>query len=143
MAVEFRSGLDAPWYDGKDGCDRLRVKFVGYGDDHDEVYEVSELSSFNDIDEFRRRFRQVSVQVQDTECVSAATNTAPFSQHYHHQCLKEMSREGSDEVQFSRVPGGVQEPPVHFRLRAHLASTPPTRRIARLSTPPSSSSLHI
>ncbi|KAM1346708.1 hypothetical protein ACFX13_036732 [Malus domestica] len=50
-----------------------------------------------------------------------------------------MGREGSDEVQFSRVPGGVQEPRVHFRLRAHLASTPPTSRIARLTTPPSGS----
>ncbi|KAM1032279.1 hypothetical protein ACFX2I_035872 [Malus domestica] len=49
-----------------------------------------------------------------------------------------MGREGSDEVQFSRVPGGVQEPRVHFRLRAHLASTP-TSRIARLTTPPSGS----
>ncbi|RXH86725.1 hypothetical protein DVH24_021998 [Malus domestica] len=50
-----------------------------------------------------------------------------------------MGREGSDEVQFSRVPGGVQEPRVHFRLRAHLASTPRTSRIARLTTPPSGS----
>ncbi|KAM1795817.1 hypothetical protein ACFX11_036121 [Malus domestica] len=49
-----------------------------------------------------------------------------------------MGREGSDEVQFSQVPGGVQEPRVHFRLRAHLASTP-TSRIARLTTPPSGS----
>ncbi|XP_070677333.1 uncharacterized protein [Malus domestica] len=91
------------------------------------------------VSEFRRRFRQVSVQVQDTECISASTNTAQFSQHHHHQSLKEMGREGSDEVQFSRVPGGVQEPRVHFRLRAHLASTPPTSRIARLTTPPSGS----
>ncbi|KAM1916990.1 hypothetical protein ACFX13_036647 [Malus domestica] len=49
-----------------------------------------------------------------------------------------MGREGSDEVQFSQVPGGVQEPRVHFRLRAHLASMP-TSRIARLITPPSGS----
>ncbi|XP_048434217.1 uncharacterized protein LOC125474470 isoform X3 [Pyrus x bretschneideri] len=71
MAVEFRSGLDDAWYDvliANDGCDRLRVKFVGFGDDHDELYEVSELSSFNDIDEFSRRFRPLSVQVQDTDC---------------------------------------------------------------------------
>ncbi|XP_008380013.4 uncharacterized protein [Malus domestica] len=71
MAVEFRSGLDDAWYDvliTNDGCDRLRVKFVGFADDHDEVYEVNELSSFNDIDEFSRRFRPLSVQVQDTEC---------------------------------------------------------------------------
>ena len=50
-----------------------------------------------------------------------------------------MGREGSDEVQFSRVSGIVQEAPVHFLLHAHLASTPPTSRIARLTTPPSGS----
>ncbi|KAM1244473.1 hypothetical protein ACFX1X_036263 [Malus domestica] len=109
MAVEFRSGLGDAWYDVlivKDNCDRLRVKFVGFGDDHDEDYEGE----------------RVQAEVQ----------------HHHHQSLKEMGREGSDEVQFSQVPRGVQEPRVHFRLRAHLASTP-TSRIARLTTPPSGS----
>ncbi|TQE07512.1 hypothetical protein C1H46_006832 [Malus baccata] len=95
------------------------------------IMKVSELSSFNKID----KFRQVSVQVQDMECISASTNTALFSQQHHHQCLKEMGREGSDEVQFSRVPGEVQEPLFHFRLHAYLALTPPTSRIARLTTP--------
>ncbi|RXH98534.1 hypothetical protein DVH24_010859 [Malus domestica] len=132
MAVEFRSGLGDAWYDVlivKDSCDRLRVKFVGFGDDHDEDYEGERV--------------QAEVQASDTECISASTNTAQFSQHHHHQSLKEMGREGSDEVQFSRVPGGVQEPRVHFRLRAHLASTPPTSRIARLTTPPSGSTFSI
>ncbi|CAN6722453.1 unnamed protein product [Malus baccata var. baccata] len=42
MAVKFRSGLGGARYDVlivKDDCDRLRVKFVGFGDDHDEDYE--------------------------------------------------------------------------------------------------------
>ncbi|KAM1591939.1 hypothetical protein ACFXTH_035919 [Malus domestica] len=48
MAVEFRSGLGDAWYDVlivKDSCDRLRVKFVGFGDDHDDDYEGEQVQA--------------------------------------------------------------------------------------------------
>ncbi|KAH0983930.1 hypothetical protein GBA52_011107 [Prunus armeniaca] len=70
--------MDDAWYDARivmDGYDCLRVKFVGFPDDHDEVFDANNLTSFKDIAEFRRRFRPVSVQVQDNECSQVAKGT--------------------------------------------------------------------
>ncbi|KAI5340050.1 hypothetical protein L3X38_019324 [Prunus dulcis] len=78
MALEFRSQMDDAWYDARivmDGYDCLRVKFIGFPDDHDEVFDANNLTSFKDIAEFRRRFRPVSVQVQDNECSQVAKGT--------------------------------------------------------------------
>ncbi|KAM1589295.1 hypothetical protein ACFX10_028204 [Malus domestica] len=78
MAVEFTSGLDDAWYDvliANDGCDRLRVKFVGFDDDHDEDYEVSELSLFNDIDKFRRRFSTTTTNVSKKWAMKEVTKS--------------------------------------------------------------------
>lgn len=78
MGLEFRSQLDDAWYDARivmDGYDRLRVKFIGFPDDHDDVFDANNLTSFKDIAEFRRRFRPVSVQVQDNECPQVAKGT--------------------------------------------------------------------
>ena len=75
MAVEFRSGLGDAWYDVlmvNDGCDRLRVKFVGFGDDHDEDYEGERV-------EFVQRHRRVQAEVQ------AGVRTS--SGHRVHLCL--------------------------------------------------------
>ncbi|PRQ19070.1 putative SAWADEE domain-containing protein [Rosa chinensis] len=80
MDLEFRSCVDDAWYhvrietDG-DGGDRLRVKFVGFSDHHDEVYDAEELTSFGDVEEFRSRFRRMSIQVQDWECRKVVKGT--------------------------------------------------------------------
>ncbi|PQM33030.1 hypothetical protein Pyn_31511 [Prunus yedoensis var. nudiflora] len=74
MGLEFRSQMDDAWYDARivmDGYDLLRVKFIGFPDDHDEVFDANNLTSFKDIAEFR----PVSVQVQDNECPQVAKGT--------------------------------------------------------------------
>lgn len=78
MALEFRSQMDDAWYDARivmDGYDCLRVKFVGFPDDQDEVFDANNLTSFKDIAEFRRRFRPMSVQIQDNECSQVTKGT--------------------------------------------------------------------
>ncbi|KAI5340054.1 PREDICTED: LOC110410088 isoform [Prunus dulcis] len=76
--MEFKSYKDDAWYDvrietesnGDSGGNgrRLRVKFSGFADEHDEVVDGKDLKSFKDVDFLRCRFRPISVQLQDTEC---------------------------------------------------------------------------
>ncbi|KAL6183749.1 hypothetical protein ACLB2K_045160 [Fragaria x ananassa] len=80
MELEFRSCVDDAWYQVRIetegvGGDRLRVKFVGFSDDHDEFYDADELTSFRDVEEFRSRFRPMSIQVQDWECGKVVKGT--------------------------------------------------------------------
>lgn len=80
MELEFRSCVDDAWYHVQietegDGGDRLRIKFIGFSDDHDEVYDAKDLTSFRDVDEFRSKFRPLSIQVQDSECSKLAKAT--------------------------------------------------------------------
>lgn len=80
MELEFRSCVDDAWYHVQietegDGRDRLRIKFIGFSDDHDEVYDAKDLTSFRDVDEFRSKFRPLSIQVQDSECSKLAKAT--------------------------------------------------------------------
>ncbi|KAM5562066.1 hypothetical protein ABKV19_017331 [Rosa sericea] len=80
MEMEFRSRVDDAWYAVKiltegDRRERLRVKFYDFGDEDDEVYEVKDLTSINQVMKFRSRFRAVSIQVQDSECPNVVEGT--------------------------------------------------------------------
>jgi hypothetical protein len=47
---------------------KLRVKFEKFTDDVDQVYEPSRFGSLEDLLDFEKRFRPLSIQVQDHEC---------------------------------------------------------------------------
>nr|XP_043620080.1 uncharacterized protein LOC122591922 [Erigeron canadensis] len=71
--LEYRSTQDDAWYTSGVILDHhnqlLRVKFKEFPEiQHDEVFSVSDFSSSDDVDEFRRRFRAETVPVEDNEC---------------------------------------------------------------------------
>lgn len=108
--MEFKSYKDDAWYDvrietesnGDSGGNgrRLRVKFSGFADEHDEVVDGKDLKSFKDVDFLRCRFRPMSVQLQDTECsqvhkglsVCAAHSAYPDDRRFYDAIVDGVSR---------------------------------------------------
>lgn len=71
---EFRSYPDDAWYSVRavhDG-EKLRIKYSNFPGDHDDVFEASKFESLEKLEEFRCRFRRMSVQLQDRECSKVA-----------------------------------------------------------------------
>ncbi|KAI3769528.1 hypothetical protein L6452_00634 [Arctium lappa] len=70
--LDYRSKKDDAWYtsavvleDGK----QLRVKFRDFMDSYyDEIFSIADFSTKSDLQEFIRRFRRVSVPIEDNEC---------------------------------------------------------------------------
>jgi hypothetical protein len=84
--LEFRSAGDDAWYSARVGLEGevLRVKYLGFSEDDDEVFRASDFKSRREVDEFKDRFRAVSVQVQDSDCSEVVTGDrvcASFSFH--------------------------------------------------------------
>ncbi|KAK4285131.1 hypothetical protein QN277_001872 [Acacia crassicarpa] len=75
--VEFRSQDDEAWYSVRVVLERevLRIKFLNFGDSHDKVFEAQGFSSLTELEEFKKRFRPVSSQLQDDECRSVRAGT--------------------------------------------------------------------
>jgi hypothetical protein len=46
----------------------LRVRFEKSTDEVDQLFEPSFFGSLEDLEEFEKRFRSLSIQVQDNEC---------------------------------------------------------------------------
>lgn len=108
--MEFKSYKDDAWYDvrietesnGDSGGNgrRLRVKFSGFADEHDELVDGKDLKSFKDVDFLRCRFRPMSVQLQDTECsqvhkglsVCAAHSAYPDDRRFYDAVVDGVSR---------------------------------------------------
>ncbi|GAU12838.1 hypothetical protein TSUD_73250 [Trifolium subterraneum] len=71
FTTEFRNYEDDAWYTVmvtiEDNA-TLRVKFEKFTDDVDQLFEPSFFGSLEDLHDFEKRFRPLSVQVQDHEC---------------------------------------------------------------------------
>ncbi|PNY07132.1 hypothetical protein L195_g003617 [Trifolium pratense] len=71
FTTEFRNFDDDAWYTVMVTIEDnaiLRVKFEKFTDDVDQLFEPSFLSSLEDLHDFEKRFRPLSLQVQDDEC---------------------------------------------------------------------------
>ncbi|KAI3885767.1 hypothetical protein MKW92_003591 [Papaver armeniacum] len=71
--LDFRSIYDDAWYT----VDRLvlskqntvlTVKFFEFDEDDDEMFNVKDFKTANELDQFLNRFRPACLQVQDGEC---------------------------------------------------------------------------
>ncbi|XP_026436319.1 uncharacterized protein LOC113334188 [Papaver somniferum] len=71
--LDFRSIYDDAWYT----VDRLvlskqntvlTVKFFEFDEDDDEMFNVKDYKTVNELDQFLNRFRPACLQVQDGEC---------------------------------------------------------------------------
>lgn len=81
--LEFRAEGDDAWYSVLVGAqgERLTIKYVGFSDNLDEVFEASRFESFEELKEFEGRFRPVSVQLQDEECSKAVEGLPVCASH--------------------------------------------------------------
>ena len=81
--LEFRAEGDDAWYSVLVAAqgERLTVKYVGFSDNLDEVFEASRFESFEELKEFEGRFRPVSVQLQDEECSKAVEGLPVCASH--------------------------------------------------------------
>jgi hypothetical protein len=71
FSTEFRSFEDDAWYSVMvmmDDDGTLRVRFEKSTDEVDQLFELSFFGSLEDLEEFEKRFRSLSIQVQDNEC---------------------------------------------------------------------------
>lgn len=71
-SLEYRSGDDA-WYNVQVSLqgDSLKIKYSKLlGSPVEEFHDVRNFKSLDDVVRFRRRFRTLSAQVQDSECRS-------------------------------------------------------------------------
>ncbi|KAJ6686808.1 SAWADEE PROTEIN [Salix purpurea] len=68
--VEFRSLADDAWYsvctvlDGE----KLTLKYQNFSDDEDSIFEVKNLTTLDELEKLKDRFRPISPQLQDNEC---------------------------------------------------------------------------
>ncbi|CAN1330898.1 hypothetical protein LINPERPRIM_LOCUS35136 [Linum perenne] len=91
--LEYRSLTDDAWYtvcaifDGKS----LTVKYQGFQDDEDDLFEPHRFISLDEIEELKSRFRPVSHQLQDCECLGLTRGTAVCVSH---------SFDGNDNIFF-------------------------------------------
>ncbi|WCJ37356.1 hypothetical protein M5689_018503 [Euphorbia peplus] len=72
--VEFRAIPDDAWYSVRaifDG-EKLTVKYDNFTEEEDSVFRADDFSSAEELEEFRTRFRPLSIQLQDNECKSVA-----------------------------------------------------------------------
>lgn len=69
-SVEFKSYNDDAWYtvavflEGE----TLRIKYSGFSDEQDNLFEPTDFQTLKHLDEFKERFRPLSKQLQDNEC---------------------------------------------------------------------------
>lgn len=69
--TEFRNFDDDAWYTvmvTMEGKQTLRIKYEKFSDEEDQLFEPSFFESLEALHEFEKRFRPLSVQVQDYEC---------------------------------------------------------------------------
>ncbi|XP_021656817.2 uncharacterized protein LOC110647344 isoform X2 [Hevea brasiliensis] len=81
--VEYRAKADDAWYSVRTVLDgeKLSVKYYDFGDDQDSVFEPQYIKSEQEIEEFKNRFRPVSVQLQDRECKNLAEGAVVCASH--------------------------------------------------------------
>ncbi|GMP66508.1 hypothetical protein CsSME_00026844 [Camellia sinensis var. sinensis] len=69
--LEFRSTLDDAWYSVRvvlSDDDTLVVKFWNFSESTDESFGVGDFKTIEAVEEFVRRFRLPSQQLQDSQC---------------------------------------------------------------------------
>ncbi|KAF2283498.1 hypothetical protein GH714_011115 [Hevea brasiliensis] len=68
--MEFQSPEDNAWYDVILLWDNemLTVKYVNFPEDFNEIYDVGKFKTLEELEDFKQRFRQSSVQLQDHDC---------------------------------------------------------------------------
>ncbi|RHN69071.1 putative SAWADEE domain-containing protein [Medicago truncatula] len=69
--TEFRNYEDGAWYTVMvtlEEKETLRVRYEKFTDEEDNIFEPSFFESLEELVEFEKRFRPLSVQVQDYEC---------------------------------------------------------------------------
>jgi len=84
--LEFRSPGDDAWYSARVAVEGevLRVNYLGFSEEDDEVFRASSFKSRREVDVFKDRFRAVSIQVEDSNCSEVVTGDrvcASFSFH--------------------------------------------------------------
>lgn len=75
--VEYRAIPDDAWYSVRTVFDghKLTVKYENFADDDDNIFRPQDFNSLQEIEDFKGRFRPLSVQIQDSECRSLAEGT--------------------------------------------------------------------
>ncbi|XP_050206076.1 uncharacterized protein LOC126655807 isoform X2 [Mercurialis annua] len=81
--VEFRAIPDDAWYSVRTILkgEKLIVKYDNFGDEHDNVFKADDFNSVEKIDQFEKRFRPVSAQLQDKECTRLKPGTLVCASH--------------------------------------------------------------
>ncbi|XP_020231093.1 uncharacterized protein LOC109811697 isoform X2 [Cajanus cajan] len=102
-ATEFRAYRDDAWYTvcvSLEG-ESLVVKYENFSAENDDVFEASQFSDWEELEDLKERFRPLSKQLQDSECRQLALGGARVcaSHAFAH-----------DDVRFyDAVVDGVQE----------------------------------
>lgn len=81
--LEFRNTEDDAWYTARvdvslgnvDEETNLTVKFEGFTDGSDFKFSVGQFRTVAEVDEFVKRFRPLSEQFQDRECLKVTEGT--------------------------------------------------------------------
>ncbi|KAK7304862.1 hypothetical protein VNO77_42754 [Canavalia gladiata] len=100
--TEFRTFNDDAWYSV---CvllegEALRIKYFDFSDEDDNVFEPSDFRDSEQLEDFKRRFRPISKQLQDSECHLLAEGTTVCACHYFRD----------DDIRFyDAIVDGVQE----------------------------------
>ncbi|RDX61833.1 hypothetical protein CR513_59896, partial [Mucuna pruriens] len=81
--TEFRAYKDDAWYSV---CvllegETLRVKYLNFSDENDDVFEASLFQNCNDLQNLKERFRPPSKQLQDAECRQLPPNAKVCACH--------------------------------------------------------------
>ncbi|KAJ9169918.1 hypothetical protein P3X46_018061 [Hevea brasiliensis] len=82
--VEYRSKTDDAWYSVRTllSGEKLTVKYYNFCDVYDDVFEPQDFKTVEEIEEFKKRFRSLSVQLQDSECRKVAEGTVVCVSHF-------------------------------------------------------------
>ena len=69
FALEFR-GEDDAWYAVRLVLrgETLTVEYEDFSSDYSDVFKAGEFTTLADVESFGRRFRRVSLQLQDSQC---------------------------------------------------------------------------
>ncbi|KAG1327421.1 hypothetical protein COCNU_01G013550 [Cocos nucifera] len=69
--LDFRAPSDDGWYGvqvAMDSEEKLRVIYMGFSNEYDELYAIDSFKDEQEINEFASRFRPISLQLQDSDC---------------------------------------------------------------------------
>ncbi|KDP29952.1 hypothetical protein JCGZ_18521 [Jatropha curcas] len=81
--VEYRAIADDAWYSVRTvlNGEKLTVKYDNFSDENDSIFEPQNFKSVAEIEDFEKRFRPISIQLQDRECKNVPNGAVVCASH--------------------------------------------------------------